>query len=71
MICARVGCVKVAQAYISLMTRLSRDITDQIFQVTWQDHLIKGSCNFMGGSSSLCIPTLPSSVTIGTVVVDI
>ena len=71
MICARVGCIKVAQAHISLMTRLSRDITDQIFLVTWQDHLIKGSCNFMGGSSSLHIPTLPSLVTIGTAVVDI
>ena len=29
----------------------SRDITDLIFHVTLQDHVIKEPCDFMGGSS--------------------
>ena len=34
-----------------------------------QEHVIKGPCNFMGGSFSLYIPTLPSLVAIDIVVV--
>ena len=49
----------------------SRDITDLVFHVTLQDHVIKGPCDFMDRSSSLYIPTLPSLVTINIVVVDI
>ena len=35
------------------------------------NHLIKKSCDFMEGSSSLCITTLPGLVAIGIVVVGI
>ena len=49
----------------------SRDITDLIFHVTLHDHAIKGLCELMEGSSSLYIPTLPSLVARGIVVVDI
>ena len=49
----------------------SRDITDLIFHVTLQDHVIKEPCDFMGGSSSLYIPNQPSLVVISIVVVDI
>ena len=34
-----------------------------------QEHVIEGPCNFMGGSSSLYIPTLPSLVAIDIAVV--
>ena len=40
------------------------DITDSIYHVTTQDHAIEGSCNFVSGSSSLCITTLPSLVAV-------
>ena len=43
----------------------SRDITDLImFLMTMQDHLIKGPFDFMEGSFSLHILTLPSLVTM-------
>ena len=38
----------------------SRDITYLIFHVTLQDHVIKGSCDFMEGSSSLYATTARS-----------
>lgn len=48
----------------------SRDKTDLIFQVTLQDLVIKGLCEFLEGNSSLYIPTLPSLVATGIAVVD-
>ena len=35
------------------------------------DHVIKGSCDFMGGTSSLYVTTLPGFVAVGIVVVEI
>ena len=35
-----------------------------------QDHKIKGPCNLMNGSPTWKVPTLPSLVAIGIVVVD-
>ena len=49
----------------------SRDITDLIFHVTLQDHVIKELCEFMEGSSSLHIPTLPSLAATRIMIVDI
>ena len=49
----------------------SRDIIDPVFHVTLQEHVIKGLCEFLKQSSLLYIPTLPSLVGIGIVVVDI
>ena len=43
----------------------SEDITNLVWHVTLQDHLIKGSCDFMKGSPSLYVTILPSLVTIG------
>ena len=34
------------------------DVTDIIFHVTWQDHVIKGPLDLMEGRSSLYIPIL-------------
>ena len=42
-----------------------------MFHVTLQDHVIKGLDEFMKIKSSLYIPTLPSLVAIGIVVVGI
>ena len=43
---------------------------DLIFHVILQGHVIKGTCDFMKvGSSS--IPTLPSLIAIGIVVLNI
>ena len=39
--------------------------------MTLQNHVIEGSSNFMSGSSSLYITTLPSLLAIGIIVVDI
>ena len=36
-----------------------------------QHHVFKGSCDLMEGSSSLIVVTLPGSVAIGIVVVEI
>ena len=41
-----------------------------ICHVTSQDHLIEGSCKFMGGSSSLYVTTLTSSEAIGSTIVE-
>ena len=49
----------------------STDITDLIFQVTLQDHTIKGSRKVKQTASSLYIPALPSLVELGIGVVDI
>ena len=49
----------------------SRVITHLIFHVILKDHVIKGACQFLKGSSSVYIPTLPSLVALGIVVVDI
>ena len=38
--------------------------------MTLQDHMIKGPCDIMEGSSLLNIPTLSSLVAMGIVVVD-
>ena len=46
----------------------SRGITDLIFKVTLQEHVIKEPCDFVERSSLLYIPTLQSLVTIGIVV---
>ena len=47
----------------------SRDITDLICHVKLQDHLIKGSYDFMEGSSLLYVTIMPSFVTVAIVVV--
>ena len=39
--------------------------------VTSHDHLIEGSCEFMGGSSLQYITTLISLVTISIVIVEV
>ena len=39
------------------------------FNVTLQDHVIKGSCEFMKGSSSLYVTTLSGLLAIGIEVV--
>ena len=49
----------------------SADIKYLIFHVTPQNHVIKGSCNFMSWSSSLHATTLPSLVVIVLVAVEI
>ena len=49
----------------------SRDITYLICHVTLQDHVIKGSCDFMEGSSSLYVTTMLCLVAINIVVVEI
>ena len=49
----------------------SGDIKYLTFYVTLLNHLIEGSCNFLSGSSSWHVPTLPSLVAIGIVVVEI
>ena len=49
----------------------SGDIKYLIFYVTLLNQLIEGSCNFLSGSSSWYVLTLPSLVTIGIVVVEI
>ena len=47
------------------------DISYSICHVTSQDLIIKGSCNFMDGSSSLNVTSVPILVAIGIVVVEI
>ena len=42
-----------------------------ICYLTLQDHISKLTCDFMEGSSLLHIPTLPSLVAIGIIVVDV
>ena len=49
----------------------SRSITNLVFYVTLQEHVMEGSGDFIEGSSFLYIPSLPSSVAIGIVVVHI
>ena len=44
---------------------------DLVFRVISQDHVIKGSGDFMGGSSSWQATTLPNLVAIGILVVKI
>ena len=44
---------------------------DLIFHVILQGHVIKGPFDFMKVGSSSSIPTLPSLVDIGTVVLNI
>ena len=41
------------------------------YQVISQDHIIKGSCDFIGRNPSRYVMILPSLVAIGTVVVEI
>ena len=48
----------------------SRNKTYLICQVTLQDHLIKGSSDFMERSSSMTVRTVPALVAIGIVVVE-
>ena len=42
-----------------------------LYPVTSQNHVIKESVNFISGSSSWYVPTLPNLVAIETVVVEI
>ena len=49
----------------------SGEIMDLVFHVNLQNHAIKGPFGIMEGSSSLYNPTLPSSVAISIVVVDV
>ena len=46
-------------------------VTYSVWQVTSQDHVIEGSCGFMGGSSSLYVTSLPGFVVIDIVVAEI
>ena len=41
------------------------------FLINLQDHVIKGSCDFVQGTSSLYTPTLPNLVAAGFVVEEI
>ena len=41
------------------------------YHVISQDHIIKGSCDFIGRNPSRYVMILPSLVAIGTVVVEI
>ena len=47
------------------------DKTYLICHATMEDYMIKESCDFMEGSSSLYVTTLPNMVTIDIVVVEI
>ena len=49
----------------------SESITSLVFRVTSEDHVSEGSHDFMGGSSSLYVTTLPSLIAVGNVVVEI
>ena len=49
----------------------SSDRAVNIFLLTFQDHLIKGSGDFMEESSSLYIPILPTFVATNIVLIDI
>ena len=49
----------------------SRDITDLLFHVAFQDPVIKGTWDLMEGSYSLYIPTLPKLVAIDILVLHI
>ena len=51
--------------------RNSTDIRDLRFLINLQDYVIKGSCNFVQGTSSLYTPSLPNLVAIGFVVEEI
>ena len=42
-----------------------------MYHVTLQNYIIEGSRNFMGGSSTWYVTTVPSLVTIDIVVVEI
>ena len=46
----------------------NRDITDLIFHVTLQYHVIKVLCEFADGNSLLCASTLTRLLAIGIVV---
>ena len=52
-------------------TYISNDTAANIFSVTLQDHVIKGSSGFMGEGSSFYIPTLPKVIAKDTVLMDI
>ena len=52
-------------------TSASRDITYLICHVNSQDHMIEGSFDVMGASSSLCFTTLAGLVAVGLVLVGI
>ena len=45
----------------------SRDITGLIFHLILREHVIKGLCEFMEGSFTLSITTLPSLMATGIV----
>ena len=46
-------------------------IKNLVCHVILQDHVVKGSCDFIGGSPSWYVTTLQSLVAIGIVVVEI
>ena len=48
----------------------SSDTAAKIVYVTLQDHVIKGSGDFMEGNASLYIPTLPKLIAIDVVLMD-
>ena len=48
-----------------------RDIMIFVCDVTLQDHVIKGSCDFIDGSTFWQVATLPSLVATGIVVMEI
>lgn len=50
---------------------LNGEIAYLNFQATLKDHVIKGSCNSMRGSSSLYVINLPRLIVLGIVLVEI
>ena len=48
----------------------NRDVTYLICHVSFQDHVITGSCNFLQGSFSLHVTVLPSLVAVVIALVE-
>ena len=69
-LCNFIGEVTILSSFNGHRSCDSRDITDLIFHVTLQDHLIKRGRDFMEGSSSLYIPTLSTLVVTSVVIAD-
>ena len=49
----------------------SSDAETKIVYMTLQDHVVKGSDEFMEGNSSLYIPNLPKWIAIDIALIDI
>ena len=49
----------------------SSDTAAKMLYMTLQDHVIKGSGDFLEGNSSLCIHTLPKLIAMDIVLMDV